>query len=73
MNLSNRLKMAVAVGAVLAITSCDKKADLKSDKGQASYAIGHFLYRNTQSRSSSRSQAKRRTHWRASKNSNVAA
>lgn len=46
MNLSNRLKLAVAAVAVLAITSCEKKADLKSDKGQASYAIGQQIGKN---------------------------
>lgn len=46
MNLSNRTKLAVAAVAVLAITSCEKKADLKSDKGQASYAIGQQIGKN---------------------------
>lgn len=46
MNLSNRTKLAVAAVAILAITSCEKKADLKSDKGQASYAIGQQIGKN---------------------------
>ncbi len=35
------------IGAlVLGLTACEKKADLKSDKGQASYAIGQQIGKN---------------------------
>ena len=48
MNLSKMtlLKTAVGAVAVLGITACEKKADLKSDKGQASYAIGQQIGKN---------------------------
>lgn len=46
LKLSARTQLAVAALAVLTITSCEKKADLKSDKGQASYAIGQQIGKN---------------------------
>jgi FKBP-type peptidyl-prolyl cis-trans isomerase len=48
MNLSkiNFIKTAVIAAAALGITACEKKADLKSDKGQASYAIGQQIGKN---------------------------